>query len=80
LPEATPFALTNEFLLDGAKRTQWTAFCKRIGMHAAASLDAIGPTLIGFLMPAIEQARLNRPDTLVWAPHGPWQNLEVGTP
>ena len=80
LPEATPFALTDEFLLDGAKRTQWTAFCKRIGMHGPPSLDAIGPTLIGFLMPAIEQARLNRPDTLIWAPHGPWQNPEVGTP
>ena len=62
LPEATPFAFTDEFLLDGVKQMHWAAFCKRIGVSDAPSLDALGPTLIGFLMPAIEQARLNKPD------------------
>jgi hypothetical protein len=79
LPEATPFALTDEFLLDGVKKTQWAAFCRRLGLRDTPSLDAIGPTLIAFLMPAIEQGRLNKPDMLIWAPNGPWQSAERGT-
>ncbi len=76
LPEAIPFALTDGFLLDGVKKVQWAAFCKRLGLHGVPPLDVIGPTLVAFLMPAIEQARLNKPDKLIWLPHGPWQSAK----
>lgn len=77
LPEIPPIALTNEFLQDTAKKTQWTAFCKRLGLRDTPALDAIGPVLIRFLMPVIEQARQQEPDALVWEPPGPWRKAEA---
>ncbi len=79
LPEATPFALTDEFLLDGVKRTQWTAFLRRLGIRNVPTLDAIGPLLIPFLMPAVEHARRRGTDLLIWAPPGPWQQAKAAT-
>jgi len=76
LPEIPPFALTDEFLLDTLKKTQWAAFCKRLGERATPALDAIGPVLIRFLMPAVEQARQREPDELIWEPPGPWRRAE----
>ena len=77
LPDATPFALSDGFLVDGAKRVQWAAFCRRLGLLGVPPLDVIGPTLVAFLMPAIEQARLNKPDKLIWLPRGPWRSAEL---
>jgi hypothetical protein len=79
LPEETPFSLTDEFLLDRVKRTQWTAFSQRLGIRDVPTLDAIGPLLIRFLMPAVEQASRRGTDTLIWAPPGPWQQAETAT-
>jgi hypothetical protein len=76
LPEIPPVALTDEFLLDVVKRTQWAAFCKRLGLRDAPALDAIGPVLILFLMPAVEQARKQESDALIWEPPGPWHQSE----
>jgi hypothetical protein len=76
LPEVPPLALTDEFLLDRAKQTQWNAFCKRLGLRDTPSLDVTGPLLVRFLMPAVEQARLQNPDAMIWEPPGPWQKVE----
>ncbi len=73
LPAVPPVALTDEFLQDTAKKTQWAAFCKRLGLRGAPALDTIGPVLISFLMPAVEQARQQQPETLIWEPVGPWR-------
>jgi hypothetical protein len=73
LPEAPPVALTDEFLLDRAKQTQWNAFCRTLGMRNTPSLDVVGPLLVIFLIPAVEQARRQNPDAMVWEPPGPWQ-------
>jgi hypothetical protein len=80
LPEATPFALTDEFLLDGLKQTQWTAFSRRLGIRAVPTLDAIGPLLIRFVMPAVERARQPGTDALIWTPPGPWQRAGSTAP
>jgi hypothetical protein len=79
LPEVPPLALTDEFLLDRAKQTQWNAFCKRLGLRDTPSLDATGPLLVGFLMPAVEQARSRKLDAMTWKPPGPWQTAEQAT-
>ena len=76
LPEVSPLALTGEFLLDRAKQTQWNAFCKRLGLRDTPSLDATGPLLVSFLMPAVEQARSRKPDSMTWEPPGPWRKVE----
>lgn len=73
MPEVPPVALTDEFLQDTAKKTQWTAFCNRLGLRDTPALDAIGPVLISFLMPAVEQARQRKPNALIWQPPGPWR-------
>lgn len=79
LPELPPLALTDEFLLDRAKQTQWNAFCKRLGLRDTPSLDVIGPLLVGFLMPAVEQARSRMTDAMAWEPPGPWRKVEPAT-
>ncbi|MCW5980375.1 MAG: nucleotidyl transferase AbiEii/AbiGii toxin family protein [Bryobacteraceae bacterium] len=76
LPATPPVALTDEFLLDTVKRTQWAAFCKRLGLHDTPALDAIGPVLIRFLMPVVEQARQQERNALIWEPSGPWRKAE----
>jgi hypothetical protein len=79
LPDVPPLALTDEFLLDRAKQTQWNAFCKRLGLRDAPSLDATGPLLVSFLMPAVEQARAPKPDAMAWEPPGPWRKVAPAT-
>lgn len=77
LPEIPPVAITDEFLLDAVKKTQWAAFCRRLGLRDAPALDAIGPVLIRFLMPAVEQARKQETHALIWEPPGPWQRAQA---
>ena len=76
LPEIPPVALTDEFLLDTVKKTQWAAFCKRLGLRDTPALEAIGPVLIRFLKPAAAQARQQEPHALIWEPPGPWRQSE----
>jgi hypothetical protein len=79
LPEIPPVALTNEFLQDTAKKTQWAAFCRRLGLRDTPVLDAIGPVLVSLLMPAVEQARQRGQGALTWEPQGPWRQPESST-
>lgn len=48
LPEIPPVALTNDFLLDAAKKAQWSGFCRRLGLREIPALDAVGTLLTGF--------------------------------
>lgn len=79
LPVISPLALTDEFLLDRSKQTQWNAFCRRLGLRETPSLDVTGRLLVRFLMPAVEHARSQKPDAMVWEPPGPWRNVEQAT-
>lgn len=76
LPETAPTALTDEFLLDPAKRAQWEAFCRRLGLRASPSLDVVGRKIREFLMPVLERARKPADQILVWVPAGPWRGSE----
>jgi hypothetical protein len=79
LPEVPPLALTDEFLPDRAKRTQWNAFCRRLGLRDAPSFDVTGRLLVRLLMPAVEQARSRKPELMTWEPPGPWRKAEEAT-
>jgi len=75
-PETVPTALTDEFLLDPAKRAQWEAFCRRLGLRASPSLEVVGRKIREFLMPVLERARKPADQILVWEPAGPWREPE----
>jgi len=69
LPDSEPVALTDEFLEDRMKRTQWTAFGRRLGMREFPSLPVVGRMLSTFLMPAVGAVGAS----LIWEPGGPWR-------
>lgn len=73
LPKTAPIALTDEFLSNPVKRTQWGAFSNKLGLQATPALDAIGEMLLNFLAPVVEAARQQEVSTLVWEPPGPWR-------
>ncbi len=79
LPETAPTALTDEFLLDPAKRAQWDAFCRRLGLREIPPLEDVGRQICEFLMPVLEQARKPADQILVWVPPGPWREPESST-
>ena len=73
LPGAPPLALTEEFLLDPGKNTQWRAFVKRLGLRGVPALAEVGPLLNRFLMPAVHHKDNATDLPLAWSPPGPWQ-------
>ena len=72
VPEKLPLALTDEFLEDTAKLTQWAAFGKRLGLDDLPKLPVVGRYIAAFLMPAVDAARTGRPHGREWMPGGPW--------
>lgn len=77
LPVTPPTALTDEFLLDPAKRTQWGAFSWRTGIGEMSPLEVVGQQIREFLMPAVERARNPSDQILVWPPSGPWREAKA---
>lgn len=75
LPEAVPAALTDDFLLDPAKRTLWEAFCRRLGLRETEPFERVGHRIRDFLAPALKQARQPTTRKLLWSPPGPWREL-----
>jgi Nucleotidyl transferase AbiEii toxin, Type IV TA system len=74
VPQVVPFALTNEFLNDTTKRTQWIAFLRRVGLTGEQpTLADIGVFLAGFLMPAASVAAGVSSSHRLWTPPGPWE-------
>jgi len=69
LPEDEPVALTDEFLEDLNKRTQWNAFGRRLGLRELPSLAMVGRMLSTFLMPAVGAVAVG----CIWEPGGPWR-------
>ena len=61
VPEKLPFALTDEFLEDAAKLTQWAAFGKRLGLGGIPKLPMVVRYIGAFLMPVVDAARTGRP-------------------
>jgi len=72
VPEMLPLALTDEFLEDTAKLTQWAAFGKRLGLDDLPKLPVVGRYIAAFLMPVVDAARTGSPIGREWKPGGPW--------
>jgi hypothetical protein len=69
LPSTTPVALSEGFLLDENKQTQWKAFGNRSGLDLP-TLQSVGAAIEEFVMPVLgaEDAL-----DLVWTAPGPWR-------
>jgi predicted nucleotidyltransferase component of viral defense system len=72
LPDGRPSALSDEFLLDKDKNTQWKAFLERTHWPAV-ELKKVGEALAQFLIPVIEQARDDVGKEHRWSAGGPWK-------
>ncbi len=72
VPEKLPIALTSEFLEDAAKRTQWTAFGKRLGVGDIPKLPEVGRYIAAFLIPVLDAESTKSPLGREWMPGGPW--------
>jgi hypothetical protein len=74
VPQAVPLALTNEFLNDTTKKTQWIAFLRRVSLTGEQpTLADIGLFLAGFLIPAASVAAGVSSSYRLWTPPGPWK-------
>jgi len=71
LPEGVPFALTDEFLRDPMKRSQWQGFLKRVGLDKTTpQLVDLGASLRDFLLPVLE---FDDDKEMDWRLGGPWK-------
>jgi hypothetical protein len=69
LPSTTPVALSEGFLLDENKQTQWKAFGNRSGLELP-TLQSVGAAIKEFVTPILGAE--DGPD-LVWTAPGPWR-------
>ena len=75
LPIERTTALTDGFLKEKGKASQWTGFLSRMQLPKdLADLDSVGSAIADFAMPVFEAARLESPPELEWPPKGPWKN------
>jgi predicted nucleotidyltransferase component of viral defense system len=74
LPTDVPLALSDEFSEDQAKKTQWSAFLRRLGRDVAGtSLAEVTKFLSEFLMPPVSAATRAETFDKSWHPAGPWR-------
>ncbi len=77
LPEAAPFALTDRFGDDPAKREQWQAFVRRGRLKLVESnLMTVIEAAHGFLMPVVTATAVGEKFHGHWPKGGPWQPLK----
>jgi hypothetical protein len=69
LPSTTPVALSEGFLLDENKQTQWKAFGNRSGLDLP-TLQSVGAAIEEFVMPVLGAEGAA---DLVWTAPGPWR-------
>jgi hypothetical protein len=72
LPSDAPLALTNVFLSDLDKQTQWKAFLRK-GRIPAIPLEELITSISTFLLPVLSHAQGKTPNPGNWKPGGPWQ-------
>ncbi len=74
LPATVPTGLSEEFLSDSAKRTQWAAFIRRTPLSVVEDdLAKVVRTLSRFLMPPCLAAATGTHFPQKWSKGGPWQ-------
>lgn len=78
IPGEVPLALTTNFALDPAKRTQWKAFLRKNGdTEMVPDFVEVLTDLRRFLIPIIEAASGLRQSPIFWKPNGPWDRALV---
>jgi len=76
LPTERPTALTDAFLREKGKASQWIGFLSRMQLpKELADLDAVGNAIADFVMPVFEVGRSENPEELEWPAKGPWKKL-----
>ena len=74
LPAPQPLAFSEEFARDTAKRTQWTAFVRRLGLsNAPAEFAEVVAIVRGFLKPVIGALAAEKSFGRHWSPSGKWK-------
>lgn len=71
LPTDTPFGLSDGFVQDAQKQTQWQAFLGKNKIEAL-SLEDVVATLRDFLLPVIMAANADTDHSQLWQAGGPW--------
>lgn len=73
LPTDAPFGLTDGFVQDAQKQTQWQAFLGKNKLEAL-NLEDVVATLRGFLLPVIAAASADTRHPQHWQAGGPWSS------
>ncbi len=73
LPLDPPLALRPEFSADSGKRTQWSAFLRRVGGSPAVSLESVIEVLRRFVLPPASAAARGEPFDQEWSAGG-WRS------
>ena len=73
LPLAPPVGLRPEFSADSGKRTQWSAFSRRVAISPPVSIEAVIELLGRFLLPPASAAARGEPFDQEWSAGGDWQ-------
>jgi hypothetical protein len=71
LPRALPVALTDDFVIDATKQTQWQGFLRRAGLPFG-DLEVAVCSIRGFLWPPFEALGAGGEFVRTWLPGGPW--------
>jgi hypothetical protein len=73
IPIDEPYALTEGFVFDAAKRQQWGAFLRRLKIDTSLyPLEHVVADIRTFLLPAMESARIGNDWSAVWDPETGW--------
>jgi len=74
LPDEIPIGLSNEFVTDAGKQSQWQAFVRRSRLDSKEiSLENVIKVITDFVMPPIKAASDSTEFSLTWVKGGPWQ-------
>lgn len=74
LPLEPPVALRPEFSADSGKRTQWSAFSRRVAISPPVSIEAVIELLGRFLLPPASAAARGESFNQEWLAGGDWQS------
>lgn len=73
LPTTTPVALTAAFAEDPTKKTQWSGFVRKAGMHDAATLGEAIAAVRAFIEAPLAAAANGSPAPTSWRAGGTWE-------
>jgi hypothetical protein len=77
IPAELPFALSEPFLSDPAKRRQWEAFVRKGGIrNGAEPFEHVVPAIRAFLLPPMQALIRGEKFMETWPPGGPWRKRE----